>query len=313
VTASAWLLVDWSAYQRWVPVAGQWANVIELGDPDGDPVVFVHGLAGRWTNWLQSLLPAASAGHRVIAVDLPGFGASPMPLEPIGIPGYGRWLEALLDVLGVHAAALVGNSMGGFIAAEVAIQAPRAVERLVLVSAAGITSEHERNEHGLDLLYRTQALGAYAAGWVVARAAWIARRPRLRRAAMGFVAAHPERLPAPLAYEQIAGIATPGFVPALDACTAYPIRDRLPEIACPTLLVWGNRDRIVPVADAGVFAALIPDARKVVWDDTGHVPMLERPERFNRLLADFLAEPPGEDVAETSGAAVSVPPSGRGG
>ncbi|MCW3006720.1 MAG: alpha/beta hydrolase fold protein, partial [Solirubrobacterales bacterium] len=75
------------------------------------------------------------------------------------------------------------------------------------------------------------------------------------------------------------------------------------EIGCPTLLVWGRDDRIVPVRDADVFEELIPDARKVIWDDTGHVAMLEQPARFNELLEDFLAEPPGEDVDETSAAA----------
>jgi pimeloyl-ACP methyl ester carboxylesterase len=301
----AWRSIDWRAHQRWVPVQGRWANVIELGPPEGEVVLFVHGLGGTWRNWLENLPAFAEAGYRVIAPDLPGFGASEMPREKISIPGYGRWIDALCTELGVGSAALVGNSMGGFIGAEVAIQTPERVQRLVLVSAAGISAENWRNERALAALYRLESLSAYLAGAVVARAAALARRPRLRRSAMWFVAKHPERLSPPLAYEQIAGIGTPGFLPALDACSDYPIRDRLPEIACPTLIVWGRDDLIVPVRDADVFEELIPDARKVVWDDTGHVAMLERPEQFNRLLADFLAEQPGEEVDETSPAAVS--------
>jgi pimeloyl-ACP methyl ester carboxylesterase len=300
VTRSAWLDVDWREHQRWVLVAERWVNVIELGPADGTPVVFVHGLGGRWQNWLENLPACAAAGYRTIAVDLPGFGESQMPVEAITIKGYGRWLEALLDALGVAAAALVGNSMGGFIAAEVAIGAPPLVERLVLVSAAGISSANERNEHVLGVLDRVQTVSAFLGGAVVARAASIAGRPRLRRLALRFVVAHPERLSPQMAYEQIAGVGTPGFLPALDAVTAYPLNDRLPEIACPTLLVWGADDRIVPARDADVFEELIPDVRKVVWEDTGHVAMLERPHRFNQLLGDFLAEPPGEDVDETS-------------
>ena len=92
----------------------------------------------------------------------------------------------------------------------------------------------------------------------------------------------------------------PGFVPALDALTSYPIRDRLPEIACPTLIVWGAEDHLVPVRDADEFARLIPNSRKVVWSQTGHVAMMERPEAFNRLLAAFLAEEPGERVGEAA-------------
>jgi pimeloyl-ACP methyl ester carboxylesterase len=300
VTRSAWLDVDWRAHQRWVLVAERWVNVIEIGPADGTPVVFVHGLGGRWQNWLENLPACADAGYRAIAVDLPGFGESQMPVEKISIQGYGRWLEALLDALHVSAAALVGNSMGGFISAEVAITAPPLVERLVLVSAAGITSASERHERLFGALERVQAVSAFLGGAVVARAAWIAGRPRLRRLAMRFVAAHPEELSPPMAYEQIAGVGTPGFLPALDAVTAYPLQDRLPQIGCPTLLVWGRDDRIVPVRDADVFEELIPDVRKVVWDDTGHVAMLERPDRFNQLLRDFLEEPPGEDVDETS-------------
>ncbi len=99
---------------------------------------------------------------------------------------------------------------------------------------------------------------------------------------MGVVAAHPDLLPAPLVAEQIRGSGKPGFVDALDALTDYPIRDRLPEIACPTLIVWGEDDMLVPVRDADEFERLIPDARKVVFPDTGHVAMLERPAAFNR-------------------------------
>jgi pimeloyl-ACP methyl ester carboxylesterase len=297
VSARDWRSVDWRDHQRWVEVGGRAANVIDLGPRDGPPAVLVHGLGGRWANWLENLTALADAGRRVIAMDLPGFGASPLPAERISIPGYGRWLVALLGELGVSRAALVGNSMGGSIAAEVAIQAPDLVDRLVLVSAAGISSQKQRSDHLLSALYRVESVGAYLTGAVVARAAWVARRPRLRRRALSFVMCHPEQLSAALAYEQIEGIGTPGFLPALDACSDYPIRDRLVEIAAPALIVWGADDVIVPVGDADVFAALIPDARKVVWEDTGHVAMLERPAAFNALLAEFLAAPPSAAAA----------------
>ncbi|MGH2900644.1 MAG: alpha/beta fold hydrolase, partial [Solirubrobacteraceae bacterium] len=105
------------------------------------------------------------------------------------------------------------------------------------------------------------------------------------------VAAHPERLPSPIVAEQLAGAGRPGFLPALAAISGYPLRDRLREIACPTLIVWGARDRLVPVRDADVFEALIARSRKLVYEDTGHLPMLERPARFNADLRAFLAQP----------------------
>ena len=299
---SAWLDIDWRSHQRWVRVEDRWANVIEIGS--GPPVVFVHGLGGSWQNWLENLPATAEAGYRAIAVDLPGFGASEMPREKISISGYGRWVDSLCDALGTGPVALVGNSMGGFIGCEVAIKFPPRVERLVLVSAAGITIEHQRNDAVMGTLYRTERISKFLATWLAAHAEGLSTRPRLRKALLRFVMAHPDRLPGPLISEQVRGSGKAGFLPALEALTSYPIRERLPEVACPTLIVWGADDRLVPRRDADTFEELIPDSRKVVFEDTGHVAMLERPARFNRLVLDFLAEPPGEEVDETSEAAV---------
>src|SRR3954471_7617845 len=127
---SDWIDVDWREHQSWVHVGGRPVNVISLGS--GPPVVFVHGLGGSWQNWLENL-PFFARKFRVIACDLPGFGESPMPLEDISISGYGKFVVGLLDALEIERAHLVGNSMGGFIAAEVALQAPERVDRLVLV------------------------------------------------------------------------------------------------------------------------------------------------------------------------------------
>jgi pimeloyl-ACP methyl ester carboxylesterase len=294
VGRSAWLDVDWRSHQRWVEVGGRQVNVVELGS--GPPIVFVHGLSGSWQNWLEQL-PVFARDHRAVAFDLPGFGASEMPADEISIAGYARFVDALFDVLSIDSAAVVGNSMGGFIGAELAIRFPARVERLVLVSAAGLTVEHQRHERGLVVLKTLdRRLAAYAA-WLGSKSEALARRPRARRMIFGLVAHRPDLLPAPLIAEQIRGSGKPGFVPALDALTKYPIRDRLPEIACPTLIVWGTEDLLVPVRDADDFARLIPNSRKVVWSRTGHMAMLERPAAFNRLLAAFLAEEPGERVA----------------
>jgi len=294
---SPWLDVDWSSHQRWMVVRGRRVNVIELGS--GPPIVFVHGLSGSWQNWLEQL-PVFARDHRVVAFDLPGFGASEMPSEPITISGYARFVDELLSALGMSSAAVVGNSMGGFIGAELAIAFPERVERLVLVSAAGLTIEHQRDERVLALLKSLDKRLAAYAGWFGTRSEVLARRPRARRMLLALVAYRPDQLPPALVAEQIRGSGKPGFVPALDALTSYPIRDRLPEIACPTLIVWGTEDRLVPVSDADEFARLIPNSRKVVWTQTGHMAMLERPEAFNRLLAAFLAEEPGERVGEAA-------------
>src|SRR3954464_345609 len=109
-----WMDIDWTDHLRWGDVGGRPANVVEIGS--GPPIVFVHGLSGSWQNWLEQL-PEVAREHRCIAVALPGFGASPMPREKITISGYGRWLDSLMAELGLDGAAIVGNSMGGFIGA----------------------------------------------------------------------------------------------------------------------------------------------------------------------------------------------------
>jgi pimeloyl-ACP methyl ester carboxylesterase len=285
---SPWLNVDWREHQHWTIVNDTPVNVIELGE--GPPLVFVHGLSGSWPNWLEQL-PVFGASHRVIALDLPGFGQSPMPAEPITISGYARTLDALLEELGVSAAAVVGNSMGGFVSAELAINFPERVERLILVSAAGLSTYGDpRGLRALGRVRRVERLVAVYAGWVAAHSDTVAQRPGLRNAALGLVAAHPSRLPAPLAAELIRGAGKPGFVQGLAANLEYDFSDRLAEIVCPTLIVWGDRDRVITVRDAERFAELIPGARKVVFEDTGHVAMMERPAEFNALLAEFLRE-----------------------
>ena len=301
---SPWLDVDWSAHARWVEVAGRPVNVVELGS--GPPVVFVHGHSGAWQNWLEQL-PVFAERFRAIAFDLPGFGRSPLPRDPITISGYGRIVDELLERLEVHeGCAVVGNSMGGFVGAELAIRFPQRVQRLVLVSAAGVASRYV----GLPLTvmdrYGERVLGRVGPLLypVEERTRRMARRAALRRAGFLLLSPHPERLDPRLFYENVmASGDKPGAPLAAAEIARYDVRDRLTEIACPTLVVWGAQDRIVPPSSADDFARLIPDARKVVFSDCGHVPMLEQPQRFNRLVEDFLDERPGEDVSATSAAA----------
>ena len=95
-----------------------------------------------------------------------------------------------------------------------------------------------------------------------------------------------------------------GFLPALDAIVSYDFRDRLSQIQCPTLVVWGREDVLVPARDADEYARVIPNARKVVFDDTGHSPMMERPQTFNDCVVEWLssevADRPSEGELEES-------------
>jgi pimeloyl-ACP methyl ester carboxylesterase len=286
-----WQEVDWRKHQRWTRIDGRAVNYVEMGS--GPPILFIHGLSGQWQNWLCNLTEFAR-DHRVIAVDLPGFGHSEMPREKISIRGYGEFVDAFMDDVGMDAATLVGNSMGGFIGLECGISHPHRVERLVLVSAAGISIEKQRNEPLLKLMYMGESVAQWATARVVGRSREMAGRPRGRRAIMWFVTPHAEHLDPAFVIEQASGAGKPGFLPALDALTDYPIRDRLDDIRCPTLIVWGRKDLLVPVKDAAKFDELIPDSRLIVYDDVGHCAMFEVPDRFNADVRAFLNEQPDD-------------------
>jgi pimeloyl-ACP methyl ester carboxylesterase len=266
-------------------------NLIDMGS--GEPVIFIHGLSGCWQNWLEQL-PLFARDHRVIAVDLPGFGQSEMPHKEISITCYAEAIDELMEELDIETARIVGNSMGGFIGAELAIQHPARVERLVLVAAAGLSIESIRTERTTGLRHRTENMVFFGLGHIASRSHQVALRKRLRAALLLIVAAHPAKLPGPLAAQQVLGSGKPGFSDALEAMCRYPLRDRLEKIHCPTLIIWGDKDRLVPIKDAAIFEKLIPDSRKIVYKDTGHVSMMERPARFNEDVRAFLQEDPGE-------------------
>src|SRR4029453_170081 len=95
-----WRQVDWRAHLRQVEINGRPVNYVDIGSGSRDPVVFVHGLGGQWQNWLENI-PRVAQERRVIALDLPGFGISPLPREEITIPGYGRTVNELCERLGI--------------------------------------------------------------------------------------------------------------------------------------------------------------------------------------------------------------------
>ncbi len=293
-----WRDVDWRSELKTVEVDGIPVNYVDLGSGDREPVVLVHGLGGQWQNWLENL-PRIAQERRVIALDLPGFGLTPMPRDRITISGYGRFVDSLCRTLGLTEVALVGNSMGGYITAEIAIQFPSRVSRLVLVSAAGVSSADVAHAPILTAGRAATALTAYGA----ARQRQLAARPLARHMTLALVARHPRLLKADFAYEGFyKGAGKPGFNDALRACLDYDFRDRLPDVRVPTLIVWGEKDAIIPARDANEFERLIRDSRKVVMRDTGHVPMAERPKAFDDVLLGFLDETgPAEEQEEVPG------------
>ena len=196
-------------------------------------------------------------------------------------------MDALCDQLELGRVDIVGNSMGGYIAAEVAIQFPGRIDQLLLVSAAGITSADVARTPIFTVGRIATAVTAHSSAQYRA----IASRPQVAPHGARLVARHPSLLKRRSGLRGLhKGAGGPGFDAALHACLEYDFRDRLPEIRQPTLIVWGEKDSIIPVRDAHEFERLIPDSRKVVMKDTGHIPMAERPGAFNDVMMDFLAE-----------------------
>ena len=291
-----WREIDWREHLRDVLIEERRIRYVDLGAGAGPPVVFVHGLAGNWQNWLENL-PRLARERRVVALDLPGFGQSEKPAERVSMSSYGRTVDALADALGLGEVAIVGNSMGGFVAAETAIQFPQNVERLVLVSAAGITSSDLRREP--VMAWGRMAMMAGARGAAEKQLAIV--RPRIRHLVYSTIMRHPSRIAPEMLWEMSEGAGRSAFRMALEGILDYDFRDRLGDISAPTLIVWGEEDMLVPVEDAAEYERRIPGARKIVLKDTGHVAMIERPPTFNRALIEFIEEPRGQqtdDVGE---------------
>ena len=216
-------------------------------------VVLLHGLAGS-SRWWSGNIAALAQGHDVHVLDLPGFGAQRRQRSPLAdAPAYVcAWLRER-GLGGVH---LVGHSLGGAVAARVAARHPDLVERLVLVAPAGTLAHRPLHRHALEL-----ALAAVSPG--------------------------PRFLPRLGADALRAG---PGTIlrASRELLGDDSLRAELRAIGAPTLLVWGDRDPLVPRSVADVFLNGIRDASLVVIQGAGHVPMVERPKEFNRVLREFL-------------------------
>jgi pimeloyl-ACP methyl ester carboxylesterase len=286
VLPSTWRSVQWDALSRTAHLGPDRLAYVELGSGDGPPLLLLHGLGGNWTAWLENL-PALAAGRRVIALDLPGFGGSEPASDGISIPGYARTVRRFCDALGIEAADVAGNSLGGWVAAELALHDPALVRTLTLVDAAGIVPTRAERWRAVSLMRGAQAMAPLAPRF----RAHVASRPRLRRLALKYTVDDPAGLAADLVYMALPPAPDPGFGPAFTAARrswSDAWCDRLTEIECPTLVVWGGRDALLPLRHAREFVRRIRTAELAVIEDAGHVPMLERPATFNQLLLSFL-------------------------
>ena len=251
---------------------------------DGPALLLIHGLGGSWQTWLENI-PVLARGYRVIAIDLPGFGRSdPLP-APGGTERFIEVIATLLDELGVTQTVVVGHSLGGLVATLVAERRPRLARGLVLVSAGSVNLGRGR------LAMIGVGFGVFDA--IVRRTPLldlVANHARLRWAFLRGAVQRPDTLAPALAREVIPAMRAPGFADAVASGVAVVRAAEPMRVACPTSLIWGRDDHLVPLWTAHRIRRDLPGARLAVLEDVGHCAMFEWPEVFNQIMLGFLSD-----------------------
>jgi pimeloyl-ACP methyl ester carboxylesterase len=256
----------------------------------GPAVVLIHGITSSSKTW-RTVIPLLAEHHTVIAPDLLGHGRSAKPRGDYSLGAYASGLRDLLIALGIPRATVVGHSLGGGVALQFAYQFPERVERLALVDSGGLGGEVHLvlraatlpgAEWVLPLLASGLLRGAGAAvGGVLGRLG-VKANADVRGAAEGF-----ESLGDGATRRAFIHTARSVIDPAGQRVDASD-RLYLAE-AIPSLIVWGERDRMIPVAHGEAAHGLMPGSRLEVFPGAGHFPFNDDPERFAALVRDFIA------------------------
>jgi pimeloyl-ACP methyl ester carboxylesterase len=246
----------------------------------GPPLVLIHGIGSRWQVWDPVLRQLASE-RDVIALDLPGFGASPMPPPgtPPGLPSLTRLVGEFLDGLGVEQPHVAGNSLGGWIALELAKQGR--VRSATGLSPAGFYNDKEAAyaRRSLQFTVRTARL-------LAPRADRLCASPLIRTLTFSQVVAKPRLLGAADAAASVRALAeAPWFDATLPAIADERFADG-EAIQVPVTIAWGAKDRLLLPRQARRAERLIPGARLVTLTGCGHVPTYDDPEQVARVLLD---------------------------
>ena len=235
---------------------------------EGPPILLLHGWGGEGAS-LQPLAAHLGQRFRTVTPDLPGFGGTARPPTDWGVEDYADWTARLLAKLGIGRAALLGHSFGGRIAILLAATRAALVERLVLIDSAGLRPPRSDKQRAAALVGK---LGRAAVELPLVGPLAERLRGRWHRAlgAEDYANAGPLR---------------GTFVKVV----SRDLRELLPRVAAPTLLLWGADDDATPVSDGEVMQQLIPNARLIVFPGAGHFSYLERTAETCAALDHFLA------------------------
>lgn len=252
-----------------------------LDEGSGAPVVLIHGLAGDYTAWLAQV-DALKSRYRVIAFDNRGAGQSTQIDEPISTADMAGDTLGLMDTLGITRAHVVGRSMGGAIAQHMALKAPDRVASLTLCASFA-----RLDPLGRRVLSNMREALEWRNSWA----------DHARHSVQNFVSAdffngQPERV---AAIEKLIGGETrlPAcYVRQNIACQEHDTVERLGQIVQPTLIMAGANDPICSLTATGMMSRGIPKARTEIFENASHFFLMEQPQKFMRLLEDWLAGNP---------------------
>lgn len=235
---------------------------------DGPPILFLHGAGG--SNWRPGYELLANR-FRVYLPEHPGFGVTERPDWLETVQDLAIWYMDLIDHLGLAPVSLVGHSLGGWTAAELASLCSHQLRKLVLIDPAGVRIPGEQR---VDLFRQTPEQGARTLYHDQSFAERILAAPP-----------SPEMAAAQIRNRNMT--ARLGWNPYLCNPALEP---RLRRIHLPTLIVWGKQDKLIPLGHGELYARRIPGAKLAVIEACGHLPPVEQPDRFARIVGDFLAE-----------------------
>lgn len=257
---------------------------------EGPAIVLIHGITSRSGVWVELMQDLVDAGYSVIAPDLFGHGASAKPKGDYSLGAYASGVRDLIGMLGYESATVVGHSLGGGIALQLAYQFPEYTERLVLVSSGGLGREVSPLLRAATLPGSELVMPLIIRDWAVRAGAGVAGvfqrfgfkvRPDLLEAGRGYASLVESDAQSAFVHTLRAVIDAGGQkVSALDRLY---LAERM-----PVLIVWGDRDPIIPIEHGRGAHRAIPGSRMVEVFDAGHWPQLDQPQRVCRELTDFV-------------------------
>lgn len=262
---------------------GSRVNAIVAGPTDArGTIVFVHGLGGSQSTW-ASVLGDFAEEYRIVAVDLPGHGASDKP-DPgsadYSIAGLANALGQAIETLDLAPAVIIGHSLGGATALQLALDRPKLVRGLVLVDSAGLGSEISD-----ELLDRVETEPSKEEARRLLELFFANQRFILERGVEEMYASRT----APGADAAVKAISDLAFS---RGGQKMDYRERLGEITAPVLIVWGELDRVVPAGHAVAASNALPGAWLEILEGVGHVPQIEDAPRFSTVTRGWLASLP---------------------